>query len=257
MRGERASMIMLLEESKRYLSYFEAESGEKLVWTKEETPYGTIPFAENGQVMWVSDIGRYYKAIAWLMDKYRPEGMGMVSKVGGINKLLSVGDIMLVSDYIDNTTCRPKSYLEKKDPNLKIRYIMNQPFCEQWKTDLKQYFVKHRKEFDGNIIDSGVYICTDGPGFESSAEIEAFRSWGADIVGHWISPFVYYAREMDICLVSVAIVSNVFHKADKDMLNDEITNQMFGKLFVAIAETKPCCKCECQIKNILECEQYE
>lgn len=250
-------MIILLEESKRYLPYFEKASGERMTACIESTPCGDVACAKNDNVIWISNIGTCPLGIAWIMDHYHPDGLGMVSKVGGINKLLSVGDIMLVSDYIDNTTCRPKSYIEKKDKSIKIRYAMGNPFCQDWAENVKNHLMLHRKEYPGNFMDTGVYVCTDGPGFESDSEINLFRNWGADMVGHWISPFVYYARELDVCFVSVGVVSNVFHKNDQDMLNDDKTNTLFGELYAALLQTKPKKQCNCQKNNIIAFEEYE
>ena len=247
-------MIFLMSESKRYLPYFERELGKKLTIFVEKTPYGNLEIAKNDEVIFVENMGISPMGVAWLLDQYRPDGMGMVSKVGGINKLLDVGDILIVTDYIDNTTCRPKSYIEKRNNNIKIRYGMGEPFCKGWRKCIEKNFKQNRNHYDMNIIKEGTYVCTDGPGFESSSEIEAFRKWGADMVGHWISPFVYYARELDICFVSVAVVSNVFHKQSPDMLNDEKNNQLFGKLYKMLVDTEPAPGCDCQKKNIL---QYE
>ena len=250
-------MILLMAESKRYLPYFEEEMGIKLNPFVEKTPYGEVVGAKNEDVIWIDNIGMYPMGIAAIMDKYRPDCLGMVSKVGGINKLLNVGDIMLVTDYIDNTTCRPKSYIEQKDKKIKIRYAMGEPFCKTWRNSVEQILKEKRNEFDGNIFDNGVYVCMDGPGFESTAEINAFRSWGADMVGHWISPFVYYARELDVCFVSVGVVSNVYHKDGGEMNNDDSTNKMFGKLYKILVETQPEANCNCQKSNILQYEEYK
>ena len=35
----------------------------------------------------------------------------------------------------------------------------------------------------GSMLTEGVYLGVNGPSFETPAEIRAFRSWGADLVG--------------------------------------------------------------------------
>jgi len=53
-----------------------------------------------------------------------------------------------------------------------------------------------------------VYICTEGPRFETPAEIRMFKSWGADLVGMTNVPEVVLARELGICYSAVALVTN-------------------------------------------------
>lgn len=249
-------MILLMSESKRYLTYFERQMGQTLTHYIEETPYGQVEIAKNERVIFVENMGLCPMGIAWIVEKYNVKCMGMVSKVGGINKLLDVGDILVVTDYIDNTTCRHKSYIEKAKSGIKIRYAMSEPFCKKWGEKITAQLKSNRDECAANIFDSGVYVCTDGPGFESRAEINLFSNWGADIVGHWISPFVYYARELEVCFVSIAVVSNIFHKNSPDMLNDEKNNKLFGELFKLLYDTMPNKECDCQKKNMLQYEKY-
>ncbi len=54
----------------------------------------------------------------------------------------------------------------------------------------------------------GVYICTEGPRFETRAEIAMFAQWGADIVGMTGVPEVALAAELEMNYASICIVTN-------------------------------------------------
>ncbi len=49
---------------------------------------------------------------------------------------------------------------------------------------------------------------TDGRHFESAAEVNLFRQWGADVVGQTLCPEVYLAREMGACYAGIYLVVN-------------------------------------------------
>src|SRR5690606_15581889 len=58
------------------------------------------------------------------------------------------------------------------------------------------------------VHDSGTYVCTEGPRFETPAEIRMFREWGGDLVGMTGVPEVTLAREAGLCYASISMVTN-------------------------------------------------
>ncbi|MBO5152155.1 MAG: S-methyl-5'-thioadenosine phosphorylase, partial [Methanobrevibacter sp.] len=51
-------------------------------------------------------------------------------------------------------------------------------------------------------------VCTQGPRFETPAEIRMFKMLGGDLVGMTGLPEVTLAREREMCYNSICIVSN-------------------------------------------------
>lgn len=49
---------------------------------------------------------------------------------------------------------------------------------------------------------------TEGPRFETPAEIRMFALWGGDLVGMTNVPEVVLAREAGLCYATIALVSN-------------------------------------------------
>ena len=60
----------------------------------------------------------------------------------------------------------------------------------------------------GKVIDGGVYVCTEGPRFETPAEIRMFRMLGGTVVGMTGLPEAVLARELEMCYASISTVSN-------------------------------------------------
>ncbi len=53
----------------------------------------------------------------------------------------------------------------------------------------------------------GVYVCTEGPRFETAAEIRMLGTFG-DVVGMTGLPEVVLARELGLCYASLCIITN-------------------------------------------------
>ena len=51
-------------------------------------------------------------------------------------------------------------------------------------------------------------MCTEGPRFETPAEIKMFKQLGGDLVGMTSVPEVVLAREAEICYATIAMVTN-------------------------------------------------
>ena len=61
----------------------------------------------------------------------------------------------------------------------------------------------------GLAAHAGVYAAVCGPAYETPAEIRAFRSWGADVVGMSIVTESIPARQMGVKVAAVAWISNM------------------------------------------------
>jgi xanthosine phosphorylase len=58
-------------------------------------------------------------------------------------------------------------------------------------------------------LHEGVFICYPGPNFETAAEIRAFRTLGADVVGMSVVPEVVAARHCGLKVTGVAVITNL------------------------------------------------
>ncbi|QGP93085.1 S-methyl-5'-thioadenosine phosphorylase [Neomoorella glycerini] len=120
------------------------------------------------------------------------------SAVGSLNPQMQVGDLVLLDQFVDVTTNRPKSFN-------KYSVDMSEPYCPE----LRAYFLKAATEIDLSLHEKGIYICVDGPRYETSAEIKLYRQWGMDVVGMTNATEAVLARELGICYAIVAIVTDL------------------------------------------------
>ena len=239
-------MICIFFEGSQYVPVLEKVIGGKMKVVKSETPYGNadILFSPCEKVMCIPNAGLDFgndsqkapKAVMYTLVKYKVRQMCIISKVGGINKLMHVGDTVIPDDYIDKTTIYCKSFLNEIS-ELPPRYDMLDVFSGSWRGRIKKHLVSQRGNTASDIFDKGVYVCTDGPGFESSAEIEQYRRMDIDVVGHYLSPYVYYARELAIAIACISIVSNSFCNNDEFLKEDETTAGIFKSYIEAAIQT--------------------
>lgn len=79
------------------------------------------------------------------------------------------------------------------------------PYCPT----LREKVIKCLEKTDITFHKHGVYVCTEGPRFESAAEIKMFAMLGGDLVGMTNMPESILAREAEMCYTNCSIVTNM------------------------------------------------
>jgi purine-nucleoside phosphorylase len=75
----------------------------------------------------------------------------------------------------------------------------------------------------GTALHDGVYLAVAGPSFETPAEIRAFRTLGADLVGMSTVPEVIAARHAGLRVAAVSAVTNLAEGMGGEQLSHEQT----------------------------------
>ena len=101
-----------------------------------------------------------------------------------------------------------------------VHIDVTEPYCPQLRDVLAE---------SGDVILGGTYVCTEGPRFETPAEIKMFKMLGGDIVGMTGVPEVTLAREREICYNSICIVSNFASGISEDELTIDEVFEMVEK----------------------------
>lgn len=73
----------------------------------------------------------------------------------------------------------------------------------------------------GRLFARGVYVVTEGPRFESPAEIDSLRHLG-DIVGQSFAPEVWMARDIGACYAGIYVVVNYAEGLVRPWEHDEL-----------------------------------
>ncbi len=144
-----------------------------------------------------------YRANIWALKSRGVRRIIATAAVGSCNPKMVPGDFVLVSDFIDFTRQRPCTFFEG-GPQGVVHTDFTEPYCPV----IRRVLVQAAGELGIPRHDGGVYVCTEGPRFETPAEIRMFARLGGDLVGMTNVPEVVLAHEVGICYGLVAMVTN-------------------------------------------------
>ena len=139
----------------------------------------------------------------YVMKALGVQALALTNASGGINTDYSVGDFMLITDHINLTGKSP--LLGANDPALGTRFP-DMTFA--WTPALREA-VKTASADCGIALREGVYCGTNGPQFETPAEIRMFRAAGADAVGMSTVFEAIAASHCGLPLVGIAMITNM------------------------------------------------
>lgn len=126
---------------------------------------------------------------------------------GGIDLRMSVGDLAVPDDYIKHVHREPTTiFVEEGWPRVDVGEAVSGPYCPEIRVVLADAAENNTNR---KVWRHAVNICVQGPHLESSAEIKAFRLWGAQIISTTIYPELIYARELGICFASLCWISDL------------------------------------------------
>jgi 5'-methylthioadenosine phosphorylase len=125
------------------------------------------------------------------------------ASVGSLNTIMEPGDLVILDQFMDFTKSRPLTFYEGGDVGV-VHIDMTAPYCPQ----LRALLYQQGENLEVKVHPQGVYVCTEGPRFETPAEIKMYQHLGGDLVGMTNVPEVVLAREIGICYATIAIVTN-------------------------------------------------
>lgn len=131
------------------------------------------------------------------------EKLLVTNAAGGVNAELTPGDLMLLTDHINNTGQNP--LIGPNDPNLGVRFP---DMSTAYDHDLQQIARVAAKELDLDLKE-GVYVWNTGPSYETPSEIKMLEGLGGDAVGMSTVPEVIVARHTGIACLGISCISNM------------------------------------------------
>ncbi|MEA1984959.1 MAG: MTAP family purine nucleoside phosphorylase [Euryarchaeota archaeon] len=208
------------------------------------TPYGTVRvYFSDVDGRTVAMIPRHYRsgehtpphlinyrANIWAARDIGASRLISTNSVGSM-KGHAIGSFFLPDDFIDFTSSRVSTFFDKNT----VHVDMTEPYCGQTRDCLVSAL-----QNKGVGFSEGTYACTEGPRFETRAEI-AMMSMFADVVGMTGVPEVILARELELCYASICTVTNhACGIGDEKLTADEVVEELAVKrdtLLEIISET--------------------
>ncbi len=187
-----------------------------------------------------------YRANLWAMRRVGVTALMATAVSGGIAADLNPGDLVLIDQFLDFTQQRAGTYFDGFDRFDGSRWTGGDPGQQQvtappgdavignadllaawaagWSAQasvvrhvelsapyhpvLRDLALEGAAEAGVAMRPSGTYVCTNGPRFETPAEITAFGRLGADLVGMTGCPEAALAAELELPYASIGVISN-------------------------------------------------
>ena len=172
-----------------------------------------------------------------LMKMLGAETLILTNAAGGIDPSYTPGDLMLIEDQIAAFVPSPL-----RGQNLESLGTRFPDMSNIYDPELKD-IAKKVAQKQGVNLKRGVYVQTQGPNYESPAEIKMYAAFGAHAVGMSTACEAVAARHMSMRIVGISCISNMAAGVLDQPLNhlevQETANKIqsvFEKLISGIVE---------------------
>jgi len=144
-----------------------------------------------------------YRANIMALNQVGVKNIIATTAVGSLNFEFKPGMFALADQFLDFTKNRQHTFYEGGVRGV-VHCDMTVPYCPE----LRQALMIAGQEMGLKITNGGIYVCTEGPRFETAAEIKMFKMLGGHLIGMTSVPEVCLARELGMCYANISIITN-------------------------------------------------
>jgi len=194
----------------------EGHSGRLVLGTASGLPIaclqGRVHLYEGGPAQAILPMIRTLKAMG-------AETLIVTNAAGSLRAEVGPGSLVLIEDHINMLGQNPLTGLHVDRRFVDMTEAYSRQLCK------KVQAVAAREKI---ALETGVYLATPGPSFETPAEIRAFKAMGADLVGMSTVPEVIAARHAGLNVIGFSIVTNLAAGMSEASLSHEETLREAG-----------------------------
>jgi purine-nucleoside phosphorylase len=146
------------------------------------------------------------------------ESLILSNAAGGVNRAFKVGDLMLIRDHINWQFVNPLAgpNIDELGPRFPD---MSEPYSRALRVVARKVALEQ-----GIPLREGTYLAGTGPTYETVAEREMLRMFGADAVGMSTVPEVLVAVHAGMRVLGITFISNMLvgPEAGAEVTHDEV-----------------------------------
>ncbi len=175
-----------------------------------------------------------YRANILALKRLGVKAILATNACGSLKREYKPGDILIPDQLIDMTKNRdytfydgsvtPKELIGEGANSTVIHIDFTHPYCPS----LRAIIIDAAKSINLKVHEKGCYVCTEGPRFETPAEIKFFSLIGVDVVGMTSVPEAILARELNMCYASICIITN-YAAGMQERISQEEVRGIFNK----------------------------
>ncbi len=140
------------------------------------------------------------------------------SAVGSMNPEFRVGELGLAGQFLDFTKSRRSTFFDRE--------VGHTDMTEPYSRMLNDAILEAGNSAGVKLRVGLVYVCAEGPRYETAAEIKMFRMLGGDVVGMTGVPEVVLANEMGMSYSSIVIATNWAAGMQEKVSHEEVIGVM-------------------------------
>lgn len=154
-----------------------------------------------------------HRANIWALRSLGVRWLICVTAVGSLKEEYPPRQIVLPDQYYDRTSRREDHTF------FGAGIAAHVGFGEPVSRGLRAVLKRAALEQDCIVHDGGTYVNMDGPAFSTRAESESYRSHGFDVIGMTNLPEAKLAREAEIALATLCMVTDYdcWHESEQDV----------------------------------------
>ncbi len=142
-----------------------------------------------------------YRANLYALKQLGVERIIATNAVGTINSSYNPGDLAVPEDILDMTKSRTNTFFDSSP----VTHIdVSQPYCPE----LRKILVDCARGAKVKMWDNSILAATEGPRYETPAEIRMLQTLGSDLVGMTGAPETFLAKELEMCYAALCFISN-------------------------------------------------
>lgn len=182
-----------------------------------------------------------YRANIEALSKIGVNQVFATNSVGSLDTNIQPGSLLIPDNFIDFTHNRVSTFFDEEV----VHIDCTEPYCK----NLRDILID-----SSDVHPYGIYIATEGPRFESGAEIQFYKLIGGKVVGMTGVPEVVLAKEKEMCYASICAVTNYAASISPNKLTvqevvdamKDCEEQLIQIIRKSIKKTKENLNCECQ-----------
>jgi len=143
-----------------------------------------------------------HRANIWALRSLNVRWIICVTAVGSLQEKYAPRDVFLPSQFYDRTSTRSGHTFFGEG------IVAHITFADPISSKLRNILAESARAVGVTVHDGGTYVNMDGPAFSTRAESELNRRHGFDVIGMTNLPEAKLAREAEIALATMAMITD-------------------------------------------------
>lgn len=172
-----------------------------------------------------------YRANVYALKSLEVTKIFATNAVGSTRDELTPGSFVIPDNIIDLTSGRQSTYFEgtyDKSIPKEFQKVVHVDVSEPFSNLIRQKFIAALEKMQYKYFPKGTIAVSNGPRYETPAEVNLVKILGGDILGMTSAPEVFLAKELAIDYATIAVVTNYGAGMQQTISHQEVV-EMFNR----------------------------